>query len=218
MEIAQNISVITACLAIILGVDAWKREYVGKRKIELAEDVLTLFYQARDAVGRIRSPFGRHGEGETRKTGEYENPADKQLLDRAYVVVERFEKERETFNKLEVLRYRFMARFGAESKKPFDALRSIITDIFVSANMLGTHYWQRQGRVRMTEDEFQKHLKEMNEHEAIFWEGRAENDPVKKRFDETIKGIEKICRPIIQDQSGVGSLLITPLGKFFRNK
>jgi hypothetical protein len=218
MEIAQNISVIIACLAIILGVDAWKREYVGKRKIELAEDVLTLFYQARDAVGRIRSPFRRHGEGETRKTGEYENPNEKELLDRAYVVVERFEKEREIFNKLDVLRYRFMARFGVNAKKPFDDLRSIITDIFLSANMLGTHYWQRQGRAQMSEAEFQKHLKELNEHEAIFWEGRLESDPIKKRLDGTIEGIEKICRPIIQDQFGIGSLLVIPFGKFFGRK
>jgi hypothetical protein len=218
MEIAQNISVIIACLTIILGVDAWKREYVGKRNIELAEDVLTLFYQARDAVGRIRNPFSRHGEGETRKAGEYERPDEKELLNRAYVVVERFDKEREIFNKLDVVRYRFMARFGADSKQPFDDLRSIITDIFVSANRLGSHYWQRQGRVQMSETEFQTHLREMHEHEANFWEGAAKKDPVKKRIDEAIEGIEKICRPIIQDKFGVGSLLVIPFGKIFRRK
>jgi len=116
-QILQSVSVIFACLSIVLGVDAWRREYVGKRKIDLAEDVLTLFYQARDAVGRIRTPWHQNEEGKTRKPGEYETPEQKELLDRAYVIFERYEKEQEIFNKLVVIRYRFMARFGKKNRK-----------------------------------------------------------------------------------------------------
>ena len=36
--------------------------------------------------------------------------------------------------------------------------------------MLSTHYWQRQGRVKMEEDEFDKHLNEMHRYEGIFWD------------------------------------------------
>jgi hypothetical protein len=206
-QILQSVSVIFACLTIILGVNAWRREYVGKRKIELAEDVLTLFYQARDAIRRIRNPWHGGEEGKTRKPGEYEASDRKELLDRAYVVVERFEKEREIFNKLDVIRYRFMARFGPNTNKPFDQVRSIIGDIFIAANRLGTHYWPRQGRVPMSEEQFQKHLEEMNKYEAIFWEGAQKDDPINKQLNEVIGEIEKICRPIIEEQSGVGSFL-----------
>jgi hypothetical protein len=53
-EFAKNLSVIIGALALISGIRAWKREYIGKRKIELAEDTLMLFYQARDAIrGKI---------------------------------------------------------------------------------------------------------------------------------------------------------------------
>ena len=149
---------------------------------------------------------------------QFESAANKELLDRAYVVVERFEKERDIFNKLDTIRYRFMARFGSNTNQPFDELRSIMTDIFYSANRLGNHYWPRQGRVPMTEDEFKKHLHEMEEHEANFWEGRVEKDPIRKRVDATIKSIENICQPIIQEQFGVGSLLVVPFGKFFGKK
>ena len=47
-ELAKNISVIIGALTLISGIRAWKREYIGKRKIELAEDTLMFFYQARD--------------------------------------------------------------------------------------------------------------------------------------------------------------------------
>ncbi|HEX3857911.1 MAG TPA: hypothetical protein VHY30_11520 [Verrucomicrobiae bacterium] len=213
VQILQSVSVIFACLSIVLGVDAWRREYVGKRKIELAEDVLTLFYQARDAVRRIRRPWSNSSEGQNRKPTEHETPEEKNTLDRAYVAFERFEKEREIFTKIDVLRYRFMARFGQNTSKPFDDLRATVNDILFSAEILGTHYWQRQGRVKMTPEEFQNHLKEMHEHEANFWEGFSKEDPIKKRLEEAIKDLEKICRPIIEEQSGVASFLVKKLFK-----
>jgi hypothetical protein len=166
-------------------------------------------------VRRIRNPW--HGdEGKTRKPTAYESSAKKELLDRAYVVVERFEKEREIFNKLDTIRYRFMARFGSNTNQPFDDLRSIMNDIFISANRLGNHYWPRQGMVPMAEDEFKKHLEEMEKHEANFWEGRVDKDPIRKRVDVTIESIENICRPIIQEQFGVGSVLVVPLKSLFK--
>ena len=39
----------------IYGIRSWRREFRGKRQIELAEDVLALFYEARDAITAIRS-------------------------------------------------------------------------------------------------------------------------------------------------------------------
>jgi hypothetical protein len=211
-QILQSVSVIFACLTIILGVDAWRREYLGKRKIELAEDVLTLFYQARDAVRRIRNPW--HGnEGQTRKPEENETSEQKEFRDTAYVVFERFEKERDVFNKLDVIRYRFMARFGSNTNKPFGEIRSVIGEIFMAANRLANHYWPRQGRVKMSDEEFKRHLEEMHKYEGVFWEGSEENDLIKQKVDGAIKTIEDICRPIIEEQSGVGSLLVKKLFK-----
>jgi hypothetical protein len=213
VQILQSVSVIFACLSIILGVDAWRREYIGKRKIELAEDVLTLFYQARDAIRRIRSPFGHQGEGQSRKPGEYETPEQKESRDSAYAAFERYEKERDVFNKLDVIRYRFMARFGSNTNKPFHEIRSVISEIFTAANRLANYYWPRQGRVQMSGEEFKRHLEEMHKYEGVFWEGSEENDLIKQKVDDAIKTIEGICRPIIEEQSGVGSLLVKKLFK-----
>lgn len=46
----QMIAVISACWAIISGVGAWKREFIGKRQIELAEQVLAKFFEVKDAL------------------------------------------------------------------------------------------------------------------------------------------------------------------------
>ncbi len=118
-SILASLSVIIAAIAVILGVGAWQREYVGKRKIELAEEVLALFYEARDAISYIRNIFGFVGEGNTRKADPNESPEDKKIHDDAYVVFERYNKHQEPFNKLYSMRYRYMARFGKDSAKPF---------------------------------------------------------------------------------------------------
>jgi len=47
----------------------------------------------------------------------------------------------------------------------------------------------------------------MNKYEAVFWEGAEKEDPINKKLNEVIGEIEKICRPIIEEQSGVGSFL-----------
>jgi hypothetical protein len=113
----------------IFGINAWRREFRGKRQIELAEETLALFYEARDAITHIRSPGAWATEGQTRKAGAEEIEEEKRLRDIAFVAVERYQKYQELFNKLHAMRYRFMAQFGAENGKPFDDLRAQVNSI-----------------------------------------------------------------------------------------
>jgi hypothetical protein len=196
-DILESISLIIAAWTVIIGVNAWRHEFIGKRRIELAEEVLALFYEARDVISYIRSPFGFVGEGGSRKSSESESPEEKQFYDRAYVVVERYNKNKELFNKIYSMRYRFMAQFGKEASVPFDDLRKIVNDIFISSQMLAD-YWKDQGRrTWKTEAEFKKHLEEKREYEAVFWEMSADRDPITPRVSAVISNIEDRCNAII---------------------
>jgi hypothetical protein len=216
-DVLQSVSVILACLTIILGVDAWRREFIGKRKIELAEDVLTRFYEAGDAIARIRSPFSTSGEGSERKKSPNEGPAASELLDRAYVVFARYEKEQELFNRLHALRYQVMARISLSAAQPFDHLRGTLNEIFASAHSLGTYYWPRQGRITMAEEEFQMHLDEMHRHEGVFWAGFGTSDPTAERVEKAISDIESVCRPVLEERT-VGFILTEPISRIFRKR
>ncbi len=193
-DIITAVSVAIAALAFVIGVNAWRREFVGKRRIELAEDVLALFYEAQDAIREIRNPFSDGREGKTRKRSEHEMEEESQLLDQAYVVFERYQKREKLFAELRSLKYRVMATFGSNAGESFDELYGIINEIFTAANILGTYYWQRQGRVRMSEEEFKKHLEQMHKYEAIFWFKGEENDEVTPRVQKTVEKIEAIAR------------------------
>ena len=199
-DIIQSISIIIAALSVALGFSAWRREFVGKRRIELAEDVLALFYEAHDAIRYIRNPFARVGEGSSRKANESETPEEKQINDTAYVVFERYNNRQELFNKIHSMRYRFMAQFGKEAAQPFDDLHKTINDIFISAQML-THYWLQQGRNWTSDEEFKEHLAKMNEYEAVFWEKSVDNDPISPRVNAILIDIENRCHTIIQNKT-----------------
>jgi hypothetical protein len=200
-NILQSISVIIAAIVVIISVNAWRREYIGKRNVDLAEEVLALFYEARDVIRYIRNPFSFSGEGNTRNSGPNESPEEKEINDRAYIVFERYNKRQDLFNKIYSMRYRYMARFGKDSAKPFDDLHKIVSEIFSSARRLA-RYWKDQGRRTWQNDEqFQQHLTEMRKHEAIFWEMSPDEDPIKPKLDATIADIEAHALKIIGRQN-----------------
>jgi len=144
--IAQAVAVFAACWAIISGIGAWKREFIGKRQIELAEQVLAKFFEVRDAIAFIRNPFSSLSEGSTRERSESESKEQANLLDRGYIVVERYAKKESVVAELNTLKYRFMASFGAGTEGIFLDTNRLLNSIFSSARILATHYWPRQGR------------------------------------------------------------------------
>lgn len=192
-DILQNIAIIVASITAVYGIISWRREHIGKRKIDLAEDVLCSIYEIKDVIRNIRSPFGFVGEGSTRKRADYEIKEESEILDSAYVVYERYDKQKDVFNNFYKLKYRYMANFGKNSEDPFKIIRKVVAEIFAAANMLGKVYWKNQGRKPMSKEEFSKHLEEMQKEERVFWEV-DENDDVNKKIYSAINICEEICK------------------------
>lgn len=202
IDLATALSAMVAALSFVYGVHAWKREFVGRRRIELAESTLAHFYEASAAIQAIRNPFSRSGEGKTRERSSGESPEESALLDQAFVVVERFDARKELFAELQSLKYRFMATFGKDAGQPFDDLHSAVNKIFISAQILGRHYWPRQGRVPMADEQFRKHLDEMEKHEHVFWDHGGEDDEIRDQVDKAIKKVEMITQKAMNARLG----------------
>lgn len=195
-NVLESLAVIVAAGVAVYGISSWRREMRGRKEYELAEEVLALFYEACDKISVIRNPLGWQGEGETRKSRESETPEEKECLDQAYVVFERYQQNQEVFNKLHSLRYRFMALFGRDKAEPFDELRRILNEIFTSAQMLGRLWYRVQNR-RLPPEQDKKIIRMIEKHEAVFWSGPDETDPIRPRLEKTVADIESICSEII---------------------
>ncbi|WP_228235727.1 hypothetical protein [Allomuricauda sp. M10] len=196
-EILKSLSIIIASSVAIYGINSWRREVKWKRKYELAEEVLSLFYEVQETISIIRSPLGYVNEGSSRKRMENEKPEDTEILDRAYTVIERFEKNKEPFFKLRAMKYRFITVFGRESESPFNEIVKLTNKIMTVSNFLGRRYWRDQGRRKFTDEQFQKHLDKMEEYEAVIWEG-YEDDKIKSQLDNIVLQIEKICNTVLK--------------------
>jgi len=209
--IIQMVAVISACWAIISGVGAWKREFIGKRQIELAEQVLAKFFEVKDAITYIRNPFSSSKEGKTRQKRDVETAAEAELLDRGYIVVERYSEKESIFADFNTLKYKFMASFGPETEQIFIDTNMALNSIFVSARMLATHYWQRQGRVQMEQNEFQKHLDEMHRHEGIFWDIGSETDEIRVQLKAIQDKLENATASCFQEPMSTFNILTKKL-------
>jgi hypothetical protein len=196
-------NVIVAAFSFVLGYSAWQREFIGKRQIDLAETGLAMFYEVEDAIREIRNPSSYINEGKSRKRSDYETEEESQLLDQAYVVFERYQKREKLFAELRAMKYRFMANFDPQAGESFNELDKVLNEIFISAHMLGKHYWPRQGRVAMSENEFQKHLHEMHKHEAIFWSMGEDEDTISPRVRSLIQNVENITSDTVKSNSGI---------------
>lgn len=216
--IGQAVAIMSASWAIISGVGAWKREFIGKRKIKLAEDVLTTFFRIKDEIRFIRNPFVTLNEGTTRKHNENEKPEESELLNRGYIVVERYNQKKEVFNKFNTLKYSFMAVFGSKTEKIFKDVDDIMHDISYAANALATFYWPRQGRVSMSEDEFKKHLEEKDKYERIFWE-MPQKDEISTKLQDIQNQLVVATKTCFEEPMKSYNFLTTsPTTWFKRNK
>ena len=200
IQILQQVSILIGIWIIIYGIDAWRREHVGKRQLELAEDTLAMFYEAADAIRHMRHPASFGHEIEDVKRGERETDAQFQARQNAYVVFHRYNQYQELFNKIHASRYRFMAQIGKGEAEPFNELRKIINEITRAARMLAT-LWARDSF--RTDEQWEKHRERINKHEAVFWGGIEEDDPINPKIDKVVYDIEKTCYSII---SGKGTL------------
>jgi len=205
--IGETIAVIAACWAIIAGVGAWKREFIGRRQIELAEQVLGKFFEVKDAIAFIRNPWSSSDAGKTRERSTAETETETKLLDRGYVVVERYQAKESVFSEFNTLKYRCMATFGAESERIFTDTNTVVSSIFVSARMLATHYWPRQGRVAMSAEEFQEHLDEMHRHQGVFWDAGANDDETRRRLQEIQSSLEALTASCFEEPMALYTVL-----------
>src|SRR5690348_16339935 len=120
LDVVQQVSLLLGIWVAIYGIDSWRREHVGRRQLELAEDALALFYEAADAIRHIRHPASFGDEYKSIERGSGETDAALNARKNASIVFVRYNQHQETFNKLHAMRYRFMAQLGKDRAKAFD--------------------------------------------------------------------------------------------------
>jgi hypothetical protein len=193
MEFLTALSVLIAALSFVFGVTAWSREFRGKRRMEMAENVLAMFYEAQEAIKDIRSPASYVGEGNTRPRIEGETDEEQKIRDSGFIPFERYKRHEELFSKLRSTKFAFMAMFGTDEAISFNELTSVVNQVLFAGRQLGNRFWLQQGRITMTPQQVEVHLKMMAKYEALFWEGLPEEDNAGRQVQAAVVRIERVA-------------------------
>ncbi|MDX7952135.1 hypothetical protein P7D22_13220 [Lichenihabitans sp. Uapishka_5] len=168
------------------GLEKWRVETVGRRRIELAEDVLADFYEAQDLFRWIRSPTAHSHESEGRP-GRDQDPDDlRQHRDTFYVPFKRLSDSAEFFARLRARRYRVIATFGPDAASAYEDLHKVQVRIAVAAQALM--------RLRPGSSSERQVMRE-EKLERDVWEGYGDPDEIKNIISDTISEVEKRFRP-----------------------
>ena len=133
-ETATAVSVVIAALSFVYGVSAWRREFVGKRRIELAEEVLALAYEIEEIIGSIRNRLVYVPQ--SNDSGEKD-----QARSLADSIMERICSSQERFATFQSYKYRFNAMFGDDIDLSFCEIMHVRNIIATSVEMLAKDYW-----------------------------------------------------------------------------
>jgi hypothetical protein len=186
-NLSTGLAAAVAGWAAVRGLGAWRAETVGRRKAELAEEVLAQFYRARDLMTWARFP----GDGSLAPTEAVGSGGP----------VERLARESQLFSELQASRYRFMAYFGEEAAKPFDELRKIHKEVLDAADSLARADQPGDGASPSDRAAW---------NAAIGRGAPSGEDELAARLDRTIREIERICRPLIDEGRRAGFFRAPP--------
>ncbi len=198
--IIAAISVTIAAASFVWGVISWKKEFIGKREIELAEKVLALFYHARDVIDSIRSPFSHSEEGKTRKQLANETEEETRYLNQAYVAFERYHKNEDLFAELYSVKYRYMAMFGPNHVEPFNDINFVVRDILSASQVLSSYYLNQYSPIKKDAKEQKELLDRIRENQKIVWYMGDEYDEIGPRVRKIITQVEKFTEKAVKRQ------------------
>lgn len=187
-----TLGVVIASGTAIWGVLQWRRQMIAGRRMQIAEEALAAFYEARDIIRRARSPMSTPSEGRTWRGERYEKDDRPELwrTDAYFAPAERLFKEKEFFARLQALQYRFQAVFGPETCKFFQTVWSVHTGVRVASDALVRSTLNQVDGAEGVDKETRKSW------EANIW-WRDGEDEITNQMDAVVRDVEELCRPVL---------------------
>jgi hypothetical protein len=187
--VIQAVSVAITAYFAVKGLNAWRRQLLGKRRIEIAEEALVAAYKVKNAMSYIRSPGSFGGEGGTRPRVEGENEDLARVKDSYFVPLERMQKTSPDFAEFEKMRLLCQVHFGVDATKPFDEILKARHKVVVAARVLIS-----TADDRAVQQGFREQLR------GDIWEsygsgGDVVSDAIVKSVTGAVEQIEAMCRP-----------------------
>jgi hypothetical protein len=193
LEFAQSVATLaataTGVYVAISGLNAWKRETIGRRDLDLCQKVIELFYEAERNVSMLRSPFAHPSiEAKDRPKPDGESESESSLRDIAWVPIARWQSQGEFWAEFFSYRFRMRALFGERASEAFDIVDETLREFRAAAS---TRYGAIRGDRYDLETDLHREL------DQAVWE-RSRSDPLAAKMAKAIAAMETVCIPIVR--------------------
>ena len=180
--ILQALSIALTAWFAILGLSAWRRQLVGKRKFEAAEEILLITYKLQRGLTFVRNPLVLGGEGS-------------EARDSQGAPLERMQKMVDDLAAFSRARLLAQVFFGPGSVAPFDAIFDVYNEVALAATML---LMSLREPIPEDEGDRKEEISRRAKWRLTIW-GPAGSDALVERVEAAVKQIEGLCRPAIRD-------------------
>ena len=185
--ILQSLAAIVVAGVAIIGLRKWRKDIVWKRKFEVAEKTLVLFYQIEDLIIWARyiwvsAEIGTKQAKEGART-QLTNNQKKLFCVPGELIIE----EKKLFAELFTIQYSFMALFGEEKIDPFKAIHDIHDEIIEASKFLQA---SDEKKINEGGPAVQKRI-------GIIW-SKGTGDPISMQLNKAVAQIEETCRPYLK--------------------
>lgn len=177
---------VTGAIIAILGYRKWRPESIGKRKIELAEQMLADFHQAKDVIDYARTPSGWSIESDQRKPAKDETSDERRKKDAYFRTFQRLKAYEELFVRLQTRKYQAVAHFGGEARKLIEALGEIHAKVLAASGNL-SRFYMSDGELPENWDEWEKTIGWLQED----GNGKAAHDDIAQQLQKIVDDADR---------------------------
>jgi hypothetical protein len=179
---------LTGIYVAVAGLNAWRRETLGRRDLEMCQDVIVSFYEAEQRIRVLRSPVSSSAESVGRPKGEHESESETHLRDIMFVPLARVIQQQDFWVEFFSRRYKMRAMFGGPAEKPFADVDEALWAFRAAAQ---TRYLMIHG------DRLEMDPSTARKLEAAIWAADPK-DEISTKVRSAIEAMERICAPVVR--------------------
>lgn len=185
-EASKALAAVTGAVVVVLGYRKWKPESIGKRKIELAEQMLADFHQARDVIDYARTPTGVSIESDQRKPARGETSDERRKKNAYFRTFQRLKAYEDLFARLQTRKYQAVAHFGNGARNQIEAIGEIHARVLAASGNL-SRYYRSDGDLPDSWDEWERTIGWLQE----LPDGKQQHDEIAGQLQSIVDEADK---------------------------
>jgi hypothetical protein len=197
IKLIQAIAPLVTVGLAVFGLFVWYWQLVAKRKFEIAEQAVTVWRRANDALSYVRDPFVHRSEGDSIKIDEKITGKKRENAERHRYIYERLNNIADAFKDVRLTQILVDLHINSEAARAFDVLFRVRHHIRVDADMLIDDY----DEYFATPEAMIEYQERRKDYRRAITERRNREDDYSWTLDEAGQVLEVECKQILRPKT-----------------